>query len=227
MSTVTSLPLLHTTIGKKAVMAVSGAVLFGFVVGHMLGNLQVYAGPERINDYARWLHDNAGLLWGARAVLLAAVVAHVASAISLIRISKQARPQRYRQADLLAATIASRTLRWGGLVIISFVVYHLLHLTWGVRGIHPQFVEGDVYCNVVMGLSVPTTALAYIIANIALGLHLYHGSWSMFQTLGLTNGRWSGRIRLTGAILVSLVVIANISFPVAALAGFLPSAGIC
>lgn len=202
-------------------MAVTGLVLFGFVVGHMLGNLQVYLGPEAMNAYAvtlRELLHGAGL-WVARAVLLLAVVLHIWAAVSLSLESRNARPQGYRVETHRASTYASRTMVWSGPLLALFIGYHLAHLTFGTA--HPEFVEGDVYHNFVSGFrSVPVSAV-YMAAMIALGLHLYHGTWSMLQSLGLSHPRYN-HLRHALATLVTLaVVIGNLSFPIAVLTGFL------
>ena len=212
---------LGSTIGKKAVMAVSGLILFGFVIAHMIGNLQAYAGPAALNAYAVWLRElghGAGL-WIARATLLAAVLAHIGSATALTIASRQARPVGYRERRWEESTYASRTMMWSGPILALFVVYHLLHLTSGT--LHPQFVEGDVYHNFVTGFRVPLVSAFYILAMFALGLHLYHGAWSMLQTLGLSHPRWNPLRNAVAIGLAMIVVIGNISFPIAVLAGII------
>lgn len=216
---VTAFPF-DSTIGRKAVLAATGVLLVGFVVVHMLGNLQVYLGPEALDAYGRMLRTmlhGAGL-WIARAVLLVAVVLHIATAWSLTRVAQGARPVAYRMTAPRASTYASRTMRWSGPILLLFVVYHLLHLTVGAA--HPDFHEGQVYANVVTGFRVWPVSLFYILAMLALGLHLYHGIFSLSQSLGVVNARWDGvRRRVAGAITVA-VVAGNISIPVAVLAGW-------
>ena len=210
---------LRSSIGKKVVMAASGAVLFGFVVGHMLGNLQVYLGPAALNTYAEKLRHLGPLLWGVRAVLLAAVAVHIASAWSLTRASQAARPVGYRERANRESTYASRTMRWGGVILLLFIVYHLMHFTFG--NAHPDFVPGDVFHNFVVGFRSPPVSGFYIAAMIALGFHLYHGVWSMLQTLGLSHPRYD-HLRHSFATLVAVVVVAgNISFPLAVLTGLI------
>src|SRR5262245_5768437 len=202
-------------------MAVTGLVLFGFVVGHMLGNLQVYLGPEAMNAYAvtlRELLHGAGL-WVARAVLLLAVVLHIWAAVSLSLESRNARPQGYRVETHRASTYASRTMIWSGPLLALFIAYHLAHLTFG--SVHPEFVEGDVYHNFVSGFTSWPVSLLYIAAMLALGLPLYHGVWSQLQTLGLSHPRWNPLRKALAVGATLLVVLGNISFPVAVLAGWL------
>jgi succinate dehydrogenase cytochrome b subunit len=209
----------RSSIGKKVVMAASGAVLFGFVIGHMLGNLQVYLGPAVFNGYAEKLRHLPALLWAARLGLLAAVTAHIASAWSLTRASRAARPVGYRERESRESTYASRTMRWGGVILLLFIVYHLMHFTFG--NAHPDFVPGDVFHNFVAGFRSPAVSGFYIAAMLALGLHLYHGVWSMMQTMGLSHPRYDN-LRHAFATLVAVAVVAgNVSFPVAVLTGFI------
>jgi len=216
----------RSALGKKAVMAVTGIMLFGFVLGHMLGNLKLYLGAEAINHYGEWLREmgqpllpRTGALWLVRVALLAAVVLHMLSALQLTRLSRAARPVAYRRRDVVEATYASRTMRWGGVIIALFVLYHLAHFTWGLAWAHPDFVAGDVYHNLVSGFRVWWVSGLYIVANLALGLHLYHGLWSMFQSLGWEgSGAMDGRRRF--ALAFALVITAgNISFPISVLTG--------
>jgi succinate dehydrogenase / fumarate reductase cytochrome b subunit len=210
---------LRSSIGKKVVMALSGVVLFGFVVGHMLGNLQVYLGPTALNGYAESLRKVPALLWAARASLLVAAALHVWAAASLTAMNRRARPVGYREKGHRESTYASRTMRWTGVFLLAFIVYHLLHFTWGT--VHPSFVPGDVYHNVVAGFRVGAVSAFYVAAMLALGLHLYHGVWSMLHTLGFSHPRYD-RLRYgAAAAITALVVIANISFPLAVMAGLL------
>jgi succinate dehydrogenase / fumarate reductase cytochrome b subunit len=210
---------LESSVGRKLVMAVTGIVLFGFVVGHMIGNLQVYLGPAALNHYAELLRElgHGGLLWVVRAVLLAAVGLHVWAAVTLALENRAARPERYRRLRYEASDYASRTMIWSGPLLAAFVVYHLLHLTVG--SVHHAFVPGDVYHNVVAGFRVWPVAAFYIACMLALGLHMYHGVWSMLQTLGLNHPRYNGWRRAAAAAFTLLVVIGNVSIPVAVLTG--------
>ncbi len=214
------LPLVSSTVGRKAVMAVTGLILFVFVLGHLVGNLTLYIGPAAINGYGEFLRTVAHgwALWAARAALLASAVLHVWSATSLTLDSWAARPQGYRKWEPKDSTYASRTMRWGGVIVFAFIVFHLLHFTLGT--VHPDFRSGDVYHNVVAGFQVWPVSAFYIVAMVLLALHLDHGVWSLCQTLGLQHPvykRWARR----GARLFALVVlVGNCSFPVAVLAGW-------
>jgi succinate dehydrogenase / fumarate reductase cytochrome b subunit len=210
-----------TTVGKKAIMGVTGIVLVGFVVGHMLGNLQVYLGPEAMNGYAVFLREalHGTGLWIARTVLAIAAVLHVWAATSLTLTSRSARPVGYRAMEHRESTYASRTMRWSGPILLLFVVYHVMHLTFGT--VHPSFVEGDVYHNFVSGFRSVPVSLAYIAAMLALGLHLYHGTWSMLQSLGLSHARYNHLRHALSTLVTVAVVAGNVSFPVAVLTGLL------
>jgi len=210
---------LGSSIGRKVVMAVTGLILFGFVLGHMIGNLQVYLGPEALNHYGVLLRQllHGGLLWVVRAVLLVAVTLHIWAAASLTRESRRARPEGYREQKWKESTYASRTMRWGGVILLLFVIYHLLHFTTGT--VHPSFVEGDIYHNFVTGFQNVPASLFYIFAMVALGFHLRHGVWSMFQTLGVSHPRYIRMAHAAAWIFAALVVAGNVSFPLAVLAG--------
>jgi succinate dehydrogenase / fumarate reductase cytochrome b subunit len=211
---------LSSTIGQKVVMAVTGAVLFGFVLGHLAGNLLLYQGPEAINAYAVELRTllHGAALWIARGTLLLAVVLHIWAAWALTVRNAKARPQGYRTLAHSKSTYASRTMRWSGVIIVAFVIYHLMHFTLG--NVHPSFIEGDVYHNVVTGFRVWPVSLFYIVAMVLLGFHLNHGVWSMFHTLGVSHPGRRKAIRFMAAALSVLVVLGNISFPLAVLFGF-------
>ncbi|MEK6609121.1 MAG: succinate dehydrogenase cytochrome b subunit [Myxococcota bacterium] len=214
------LSLLQSTIGKKVVMAASGAILFGYVIGHLLGNLQVYVpdGGARINAYAAFLHASPGILWGTRVVLLLAVTLHVLTAVQLHTINSAARPVAYDVRGWRgSAGYASRTMMWSGPIIGLFIVYHLLHFTLG--NIHPDFVELDVHHNVTVGFQDPLVAGAYIVAMIALGLHLYHGAWSMFQSVGINHPRYNNWLRAFAVVISTFITLGNVSIPVAVLTG--------
>ncbi|MDT8437206.1 MAG: succinate dehydrogenase cytochrome b subunit [Gemmatimonadota bacterium] len=217
--------LYGTSVGKKITMAVSGAIFVLFVLAHWFGNLKVFLGPDAFNHYAEGLREfgepflgRGWFLWAFRAGLIGALVVHVWSAWSLTRQSWAARGTKYKKTAPLNMDAASSTMRWGGVVLFLFVTYHILHLTTGT--LHPDFVPGDAYHNFVAGFqSVPVSAL-YVLAMIALGLHLYHGTWSAFQTLGL-DGPTALPIRRPLALAIALVVAGgNILFPVAVLTGF-------
>ncbi len=212
-----------STIGKKVVMAATGVVGYGFVLGHMAGNLQVYLGPGAMNAYAESLREflhGAGLLI-ARGVLLAAVALHVWAATSLTLLSRAARPVGYRRTRHRESSYASRTMVWSGPILLLFILYHLAHFTWGLPQVHPNFIPGDAYHNFVVGFQSRPAAAFYVLAMLCLGLHLYHGAWSMLQTLGLSHPRWN-RLRFAlAALLTATVVAGNLSFPLAVQLGIL------
>lgn len=218
--------LWSTSIGKKAVMAVTGVILVGFVIVHMIGNLKIYTGEEHFNAYAMFLRDMGAplllheqALWMFRIVLLASVALHMWAALRLTQQSWAARPVAYGEKQPVAVTYAARTMRWGGVIVALFVLYHLLHFTGGVVGYGPgQFKPLSVYRNVVVGFSVWYVALFYVVAQLALALHLYHGVWSLFQTLGM-NARANGCYRGLATLVAVVVAVGNISIPVAVLAG--------
>jgi succinate dehydrogenase cytochrome b subunit len=164
-------------------MGLTGLIMIGWLILHLLGNLQVFAGADTINRYAALLHGPGHeLLLAMRVVLLLAVGLHIVAAVQLTLLDRAARPAGYARKAPQAATLASRTLRWGGVLILVFIVYHLMHFTWGT--VHPDFVPGDVYHNMVTGFRRPLVVIFYLAALAALGLHLYHGAWSSFRSLG-------------------------------------------
>ena len=218
------LALFRSTIGRKIIMAVTGFVLFGFVIAHMLGNLQVFLGPGPINEYGeslRHILHGAGL-WIARGGLLVAAALHVWSAASLTLQNRAARPKGYRMQQWSESSYASRTMRWSGVILLVFIVYHLLHFTVG--SVHPDFVPGDVYHNFVVGFRVPLVSGFYVVAMLLLGMHLYHGVWSMLQTLGLSHPRYNNLRHAFATLIAATVVIGNISMPLAVLSGIIREA---
>jgi len=217
--TTAALPFLGTSVGKKVVMALSGVILFGFVTGHMLGNLQLFLGPARLNAYAAMLQGMGPALWVVRLFMLLAVLIHIYTATLLTLQSWAARPDRYARHRFREANYASRTMRWSGPILGAFLVYHLLHLTVGSA--HPTFVHGDVYANVVAAFSVWHVSAVYIVAMLALGLHMYHGVWSLFQSIGASHPRFNHWRRIFAAAITGVVVVGNISMPVAVLAGLI------
>jgi succinate dehydrogenase / fumarate reductase, cytochrome b subunit len=212
-------------LGKKYAMAISGIVLMGYVFAHMVGNLKLYEGAEAVNNYGEWLRviaypalPNQGALWGMRLILLLAAVVHVHAAWSLTRMNRRARPDKYEsKRDYVAADFAGRTMRWTGVIILLFVLFHLADLTFGTA--NPDFEYGDVYGNVVASFSQPVVAAIYVVANLALGLHLYHGVWSLFQTMGWNNRRFNHWRRYLAIGFAAVVVAGNVSFPIAVLTG--------
>jgi succinate dehydrogenase / fumarate reductase, cytochrome b subunit len=210
---------LGSTIGKKIVMASTGIVLFGFVLAHMVGNLQLYLGSEALDQYAVFLREflHGGGLWIARAVLLACAVLHVWAAASLTLADRAARPVGYREWEPRESTWASRTMRWSGVVLLVFIVYHLLDLTFGV--VNPAFEEGRIYHNVVASFRSVPVSLFYIVAMLLLWSHLRHGVWSMLRTLGLSHPRYEALAQRLAGAFATIVVVGNVSFPLAVLFG--------
>ncbi|CAN5326621.1 succinate dehydrogenase cytochrome b subunit [soil metagenome] len=220
------LSLYATSIGKKYVMAVTGIVLCLWLILHAVGNLKVFTGAQHFNEYGEFLRvigapvlGDSLLLWGVRALLLACLILHVVATVQLWRQDAASRQVRYRKYEPQVFSWASRTMRWGGIIVFLFVVFHILHLTTGT--VHPDFIAADPYHNIVLGLAVVPVALFYVLAVCFLGLHLYHGIWSSFQTLGLNNTRYNAARRPL-ALAVSLAVsVSFLSIPLAVLAGIL------
>jgi succinate dehydrogenase / fumarate reductase cytochrome b subunit len=207
-----------TTVGKKFVMAVTGIALLGFVFVHMLGNLQLFAGPAKLNAYAAFLHGNPKILWAFRIVILGAVLWHILLAVQLTLRNWANRPQKYKVVKYREADAASRTMIYGGIFLVAFLLYHIAHLTLGSVG--PTFDAKNVYGNVVAGFRVWWISAFYIVGMIALGLHLYHGAWSLFQTLGLNHPLYNPLRRWVATGFAVVVAGANILMPLAVLAGW-------
>ncbi len=208
------------SVGKKILMAVTGIIMFLFVLVHMLGNLQIYLGPDHINAYANFLHHGAlEIVWATRIALVACFLVHIVAAVQVWLQSRRAKPDPYSVKVDLTVGYAARTMIWTGPIVLLFVLYHLAHLTMGWTGPVEIGEHIDVYSNIVRSFSVPWIAGIYIVANFLLGVHLYHGLWSLFQTLGVTHPRidaWRRRL----AVLLSFVIAAgNISIPVSVLLG--------
>jgi succinate dehydrogenase / fumarate reductase, cytochrome b subunit len=216
-----ALTLFDTTIGKKAVMAVTGLVLFGFLIGHMLGNLQIYLGPDALNGYAEKLQSLTPLLWGTRVVVATSIVLHTWMVIDLYARSLAARPVGYRVTRSVATNYAAKAMWLSGIVILLFVLYHIAHFTFpGISmGNYEHDTHGQVYLNVVNGFSVKWVSGIYIAAQLALWAHLYHGSWSLLQTLGLNHPRYNDPSRGIAKLVATVIVLGNISIPVAVMAG--------
>jgi succinate dehydrogenase / fumarate reductase cytochrome b subunit len=217
--------LWDSSVGKKITMAVTGVILIGFVVGHMAGNLKAYLGKEAFNNYAEGLRTIGEpflpygvALWIVRIILIVAVVLHITAATQLTLAAKRARPIGYTKYEKdLVFSYASRTMVWGGIIILLFVIFHLMNLTFG--NVHPDFIAGDAYHNFVTGFENVPTSIVYILAMIPLGLHMYHGFWSMLQTLGANNPKYNHLRRPIALGLALVVTLVNISFPIAVLLG--------
>ena len=216
-----------TAVGKKYVMAITGIGLLGFVVVHMIGNLHLYEGPVQVHEYAEALRDLGGhlvprtlLLWVMRIGLIAMFALHIHSAWSLSRMSVKSNQSYAAKRDFIAVNFASRTMRWTGPIVLLYILFHLADLTWG-WWLGDDYVRGDVYHNVGESMSSIPVAIIYIVANVALALHIFHGAWSMFQSLGINNPRFNGMRRGIAGGLAGLILIGNLSFPLAVQFGLL------
>ena len=218
-----------SSIGKKAVMAVTGIMLLGFVLVHMLGNLKIFL-PDaelHLNAYGEYLRTigepilpHTGFLWILRGGLILAFILHIHAAYSLTMLNRKARPVKYQGGRTYqAADYAARTMRWSGIIVGLYLIFHLADLTWGVEAANGDFVRGEPYNNLVESLSHWPVAIIYIVANLALGVHIYHGAWSLFQSLGWNNPRFNVWRRRFAQGFAALIVIGNVSIPVAVLAG--------
>ena len=211
----------QSTNGKKVVMAVTGVMMFGFVVGHMLGNLQMFEAPEHINAYGHFLHNLGELLWLERGIMLLAIALHILATVQLALRNKAARPVGYSRQQAINSSYASRTMYWSGPIVLAFIIFHLLQFTAGY--VHPQatFVEGEVYANVVSGFKVWWVSLWYIFSMCLLGLHLSHGLWAMFQSVGLGHPRLTPMLKNAARATAALIVLGYISIPIAVLLGII------
>jgi succinate dehydrogenase / fumarate reductase cytochrome b subunit len=209
----------HSTNGKKVVMAVTGAIMFGFVIGHLAGNLQIFEGPAKLNAYGAFLHNIGELLWPVRIVLIASVILHITATVQLALRNKAARPVGYSRKEAINSSFASRTMYWSGPIVLAFIIFHLLQFTAGV--IHPEskFIEGDVYHNVVAGFQVWWVSAWYIFAVTLLGIHLRHGFWSLFQSLGLNHPRHTPVLKNLALALAVIITMGFISIPISVLLG--------
>ena len=223
------LDLYSTALGKKYVMAITGIIGIGFVIVHMVGNLKMYLGrvdgEYDIDVYGEFLRDllvpllpRTYALWALRLVLIGALALHLHAAWSLTVLNRRARPVKYKsKRDYVAADFAARTMRWTGIIVLLFLFFHLADLTWG--WFNPDFVRGEVYRNVDASLSRIPVAILYIVANIALGIHLFHGTWSLFQSLGWNSPRFNKWRRGLATAIATIIVVGNVSMPIAVQAG--------
>jgi succinate dehydrogenase / fumarate reductase cytochrome b subunit len=222
--------LFQSSVGKKFVVASTGIILLLFVIGHLLGNLQIFLGPDWINSYAQHLRDLGIFLWVIRGSLLIAVILHIYFTILLAIENRRARPQRYVERDYVKATVASRWMVLSGLMIFAFLIYHLAHFT--IRVTDPRFAllkadplnRYDVYSMMVYGFQNYYVSGFYVLGMWLLALHLSHGSSSLFQSLGLSNQTLTPRLARAGRILAWLIFIGYTSIPVAVLLGFVKPA---
>ncbi|QYG91315.1 succinate dehydrogenase cytochrome b subunit [Iamia sp. SCSIO 61187] len=217
--------LYRSAVGKKYVMALTGIVIIGFVFFHMIGNLKMFLGAEDFNHYGEFLREllvpilpRTVALWLMRIGLIAAFALHIHSAYALTRINQAARHTKYQsKRDYVAANYASRTMRWSGVIVGLFLVWHLFDLTFTGTGY--DYVRGLPYENVALSLGRIWNAAFYLVANIALGFHLFHGTWSLFQSMGWNNPRFNAWRRGFAAGLTAIIVLGNVSFPIAVTAG--------
>ena len=215
----------RSAVGKKWIMAVTGIMLLGFVLFHMIGNLKIYLGAVHLDEYAEWLRTigepfvpRGVFLWILRVGLILAFFGHIVSAAQLTRMNHRSRPVKYQSPrDYVAADFASRTMRWTGVIVGLFVIFHLMDLTWGT--VDPGWARGHVYANVIHSFQRVPVAIVYIVANIALAFHIYHGAWSMFQSLGINNPKWNDARRSFALGFALLIGIANVSFPLMVVTG--------
>lgn len=210
-----------STITLKTLMAISGFVWFGFLVGHLGSNLHVFGGPESLNTYYAGLKANAVIFWGVRVVLATSIVVHSAAAFSLTRRSVAARPVGYRRRQNIASTFASRTMRWTGPLVGVFILYHLLHFTGGqAMPAGTTFKPEDTYNNIVSSFSIGYVALAYVLSLSLLGLHLWHGAYAATLSLGARHPKYDRKLKLGLTTLAALLVLGMLSIPIAVVAGF-------
>lgn len=216
-----ALTLYQTSIGKKAVMALSGVILLGFTLGHLSGNLKAYAGPHAFNEYAVWLRTVPALLWGTRVALLFAFGAHIVAAFQLWSRNRGARKQGYKMRRSRETDFAALTMYVTGPTLLLYVLYHLAHLTFGQTLGFYEFDPHNPYNNMVQGFLFWPNVVIYAIGNIALGVHLFHGIWSLFQSIGANHTKYN-QVRRDLAIGVAvLLTLGNLSFPIMVQAGFL------
>lgn len=213
------LALWGTTVGKKVAMAATGTVLVLFLVSHTISNVLIFSNPAHLDSYAAWLRSLGPALWLARAVLLACVLVHIAAAYQLTMLARRARPIAYAKHETQVATYASRTMRWGGVLLAVFIIFHILHFTTGT--FLPGWRAGMVGANVVLGFQSTPVAVFYLLAMLFLGLHLSHGIWAAFQTLGFHHPAWERARRWFGWGLAVLVAGGLATIPAAAILGYL------
>jgi succinate dehydrogenase / fumarate reductase cytochrome b subunit len=209
-------------VGKKIVMGVTGLIGVGFVILHAAGNLLIFRGPGAINAYSHFLKSTGELLWLLRVVLIVAVILHVVAAVQLTRQSRAARPVGYIRREPQVATVASRTMRWGGALLLVFIVLHILHFTTGTIRPAGMFSSEDVYANMVTSFRIWWVALFYVAAMVALGLHLFHGAWSSVRSIGVSPRSTQPFRRKLSLVIAVLVWAAFTSIPVAVFAGLIP-----
>jgi succinate dehydrogenase / fumarate reductase, cytochrome b subunit len=225
--TARALTFYGSTIGKKVVMAITGLIGFGFIVGHMTGHLIAFKGALPYNQYAHFLKSTLPLLWGTRITLLVAIALHVHCVLSLWARNNEARPRSYYQRKDLATNYAALTMRYGGLFLLFFILYHLAQFTWGVAPLAEAITGGvpydpyNPYNNMIIGFQNPLIAGFYILAMLALGMHLYHGIWSLTQTLGAEHPKYNGLRKQASIVGTLIVVLGFLTVPISVLTGVL------
>jgi succinate dehydrogenase / fumarate reductase, cytochrome b subunit len=207
-------------VGKKVVMGVTGLIGVAFVIVHSLGNLLIFRGSAAINSYSHFLKSTGELLWTVRIILIVAVILHVIAAVQLTRQSRAARPLDYAKRDPQAATIASRTMRWGGALLLVFIILHILHFTTGTLKPAGVFSTDDVYANVVTSFRIWWVALFYVISMVALGFHLFHGAWSSVRSIGVSPASHTPLHHRVSLFIAVFVWAAFTAIPVAVFSGF-------
>lgn len=207
----------RSLVGKKVIMAVTGVLLLLWIVGHLLGNLQIFEGPERLNAYAAFLKKTGEIIWAVRVVMLVALVLHIVASIQVSLAAKRARPIGYAVKKSIETSYAARTMIWSGPLIFLYIVYHLMMFTFLTTG--PGYSPTDVYRNEVLAFRVPAITAVYVVAIFFLGLHLYHGAWSMLHTLGASNPRYRVLRRTVAPVVAIAITLGYIAIPVAVLAG--------
>ena len=222
--------LWRSSIGRKMLMALTGLALIGFLVGHLTGNLLVFKGRDALNDYAEWLKHSGPIVWGARLGVLAVFGLHVYLGIKLSQENREARPERYAHEATVQASLASRTMIRTGMLVLVYVIYHLLHFTFGVvqpdgyaavEKLAGDASRHDVYAMVLHGFSNPLVSLSYLVAMLVLGLHLSHGIASFFQTIGFNHPRYEPKIRCASRAIAWILVAGYLTIPAAVLFGIL------
>jgi succinate dehydrogenase / fumarate reductase cytochrome b subunit len=225
----------RSAIGKKWVMAVTGILLIVFVIAHMIGNLKIFLGPEangayEINEYAHLLRElfypilpRHVFLWLMRIGLIVAFALHIHASVALTFMNRRARTLEYQgPRQYLTASYASRTMRWSGFIVLAYLAFHLADFTWGIQPFAPDgWVPGSVHDNLILTFSRWPVTTLYVVANLLLGIHLYHGAWSMFQSLGVNNPRFNKWRRWFAQGLTLVIVVGNISMPIAAQLGMI------
>ena len=211
----------QSQVGKKFVSAVTGIMMFLFLIGHLLGNLQAFQGAEKFNAYAHFLQNTKGLVWTTRIVMLTMVVLHATAGIQLYLRARAARPQPYRVPLANPATVSSKTMIWTGLLTLSFIVYHLLDLTVGAALVHSNFVHGDAYLNLVNTFRNAGKVIFYGLSLIGLGLHLSHGLYSMFQSVGFRAPLWTPTIQKAAVFIGVFLALAYILIPAGVVTGLI------